>query len=63
VVLGFKCEKKLNVLSLGSQGGWIGVQSRGEGNLSKGTNLIQILVLLVGGFESGQPLLQGKNSC
>jgi hypothetical protein len=29
---------------------WIGVQSRGESNLSRGANLIQTLVLQVGGF-------------
>jgi hypothetical protein len=30
---------------VGLRGGWIGVQSRGEGNLSRGANLIQTLVL------------------
>ena len=35
--------------------GWIGVQSRGEGNLSRGANLIQTLVLQVGGLPATFP--------
>jgi len=31
-------------------GGLDRVQNRGEGNISRGANLIQILVLQVGGF-------------
>jgi len=34
--------------------------SRDEGNLSKGANLIQTLVLQVEGFAWGQPPLQRK---